>query len=142
MLYNRAVRRILSILLTIVFGLPMVSPLFALQGSPASNLPACCRRDGKHHCMLAMDGAAPASAAQPDSISARRFGAPMLSERCPFGSKAMPGNVHPDWTPDTTDAVFAGLISHPSQVAQTESRYRISADRSRQKRGPPAEVPA
>lgn len=37
-----------------------------------------------------------------------------------------------------SDVIFAGLISHPAVHAQTESRQRISRERSRQKRGPPS----
>jgi hypothetical protein len=35
------------------------------------------------------------------------------------------------------DAIFAELVSHPAVVAQTECKWRIARDRSRQKRGPP-----
>jgi hypothetical protein len=37
----------------------------------------------------------------------------------------------------TGDAIFAELMSHPAVVAQTECKWRIARDRSRQKRGPP-----
>lgn len=32
---------------------------------------------------------------------------------------------------------FADVVAHPTARPQTEARYRISFDRSRQKRGPP-----
>jgi hypothetical protein len=35
-------------------------------------------------------------------------------------------------------SVLASLVTHPAGVAQTESKWRISHDRSRQKRGPPS----
>jgi hypothetical protein len=35
-------------------------------------------------------------------------------------------------------AIFAELIAHPAITAQTESKLRISLNRSRQKRGPPS----
>jgi hypothetical protein len=33
--------------------------------------------------------------------------------------------------------IFADLTSQPAAIAQTESKLRISRNRSRQKRGPP-----
>ena len=49
-------RRALSILLVLFFGL---GPLTAtLQGSDDSRLPACCRRNGAHHCVMAEEALA------------------------------------------------------------------------------------
>lgn len=61
-----------------------------------------------------------------------------VSERCPYGAKAAPGRVHPDWTMHASGGVFRIIAAHPSIAPQTESKRRIAADRSRQKRGPPA----
>ena len=44
-------RRALAIFLLAVISSPLVAPL--LQADTASDLPACCRRDGKHHCAMA-----------------------------------------------------------------------------------------
>jgi hypothetical protein len=52
--YNRSVRRLLAISLLLLFSFPLVSPLLALSANPETNLPACCRRDGKHHCQMNM----------------------------------------------------------------------------------------
>jgi hypothetical protein len=41
-------RRFSAILLLLLFGLSLLSPLLASDS--ASNLPACCRRAGQHHC--------------------------------------------------------------------------------------------
>jgi hypothetical protein len=41
-------RRLLSILLLAAFALPLVAPLLAQD--PDAGLPACCRRQGQHHC--------------------------------------------------------------------------------------------
>jgi hypothetical protein len=38
----------------------------------------------------------------------------------------------------TAQAIFAELVAHPAVTAQTESKLRISLNRSRQKRGPPS----
>lgn len=42
--------------------------------------------------------------------------------------------------PGIRQAVFAGLTRHPAISPQTQAAYRISYDRSRQKRGPPASI--
>ncbi len=61
-----------------------------------------------------------------------------IPETCPY----CPGSIAPTYTDvlavSVAEATFASLVNHPSGVAQTESKRRISRDRSRQKRGPPA----
>jgi hypothetical protein len=124
------VRKLFSILLLAVFGLPLVSPLFALGTDAEAGLPACCRRDGKHHCRMSMADRANAS---PLDI---QISAP--GERCPYRPQAIAAAhpnplAHPSATAD-----LVPLTSHPAGIAQTESRRRISQDRSRQERGPPS----
>ena len=122
-------RRLLSILLLAVFGLPLVSPLFALSTSDVTRLPACCRRDGKHHCM----GMADRSNLTQQGT---QFNAP--AEKCPYCPSALVATHSELLALPIADAVFASLVSHPAGVAQTEWMRRISRDRSRQKRGPPS----
>jgi hypothetical protein len=121
----------------LILGLPMISPLFAMEGD-AGNLPACCRRDGKHHCMMMagmMMGSSDAASASsnPGTQPTVAIG----TERCPYGPQGLPGAMHRDWTLDTGSAVFAGLMAHPSGSPQTESKRRVSSVRARHKRGPP-----
>jgi hypothetical protein len=67
-----------------------------------------------------------------------QFGAPV--EKCPYCPAAI-AVVHGDtFGPPPSQAIFAGLIAHPVVAAQTESKLRISRNRSRQKRGPPATI--
>jgi hypothetical protein len=73
------------------------------------------------------------------TLSGTRVTAATVSERCPYGAKTLPGSTHPDWSLQTGEAIFAGVIAHPALAPQTESKRRISADRSRQKRGPPSQ---
>ena len=47
-------RRLLAFSLLLLFNLPLVSPLFALAANSDANLPACCRRNGIHHCNMKM----------------------------------------------------------------------------------------
>jgi hypothetical protein len=121
----------------LILGLPMISPLFAMEGD-AGNLPACCRRDGKHHCMM-MAGMM-MSSSDGASVSSNPGTQPtvaIVTERCPYGPQGLPGAMHRDWTLDTASAVFAGLMAHPSGSPQTESKRRVSSVRARHKRGPP-----
>ncbi len=127
-------RKLLAILIALLIGLPAISPLFALASPGDLSRPACCRRDGKHHCMLVDMETSSSSSAQ----SGTRVTAVTVSERCPYGSKSLPGTTHPDCSLHTAQAVYAGIVAHPSIAPQTESKRRVSADRSRQKRGPPA----
>lgn len=122
-------RKLLSILLLATFGLPFASPLFALTAKSESSLPACCRRAGKHHCMLGMNQ-------DTQSSSATRFTAP--TERCPYAPASIVVAHRSDQTLAPSAAIFAAITSHPAVHAQVRSRWRIARDRSRTKRGPPS----
>jgi len=125
-------RKLVSILLMLVCGL-QAAPLSA--GSSMGdrfNVPACCRRNGQHHCEMSM-----AERAQ-SAGSERAFRLP--PEKCPYCPAAMIGAHGHSFTLPTSQAVFAALVAHPAVFAQTQSRLRISETRSRQKRGPPVLV--
>jgi len=66
----------------------------------------------------------------------QQFQAPR--EKCPYQQKttALPVHGRAFITP-AGQAIFADLTSQQAAVAQTESKLRISRNRSRQKRGPP-----
>jgi hypothetical protein len=141
--YNEDLRRLYAILLVIVFGLPTFAPLLALGQGADTTLPMCCRRDGKHHCMLAMA----ASGSSQDNRSQTgapqqgvRLAAMLPSERCPYGSHGLPGVAHPDWSLDTAAAVFGAVVAHPAGTPQTEALRRIALLRAHQKRGPPVSL--
>jgi hypothetical protein len=136
-IYNRVVRRILAILIVVLTGLPAIAPLFALGGGSDLNRPACCRRDGKHHCMLMDMDESTSSSALASGVT-KSVKSAYIGERCPYGSKAMPVTVHPDWTLATASAIFAGVVAHPAAAPQQDAKRRVSTDRSSQKRGPPA----
>jgi len=121
-------RRIVATLMLLVFGSFLSAPLLAASSDPQSNLPACCRRDGKHHCMMTMTQS-PTGGTQVYAGS-----------HCPyFPQSGVAVDVQqPATAPSATSAIYADLVSHPAVHAQTEARGRIAFDRSRQKRGPPA----
>jgi hypothetical protein len=126
-------RKLLAITLLALFGLPLVQPLFALTARSEANLPACCRRNGKHDCMMSMAERSQLASRDPE------FRTP--AEKCPYCPAATVAVVHGNtFLPPARQAIYAGLIAHPAVAVQTESKLRISRNRSRQKRGPPASL--
>jgi hypothetical protein len=120
-----AVRRALAISLMLLFSLPLVTPLF---GSAAEAvIPLCCRRGGKHHCAM------PSETTQDSG-----FGARAVREKCPYMPAGPAVLVLPSFTPSTAASIYAGITRHPAVSPQTYAQLRISFDRARQKRGPPA----
>lgn len=121
-------RRLAATVLAGFFGFAPIGP--ALFADADSNLPACCRRDGKHHCaMLGM----PDAQAAPSGAAVTAWG-----DRCPCFPTAWA------FPPDTQTALpadsqlaFAWVLKHPAVQAQAEADHRISFNRSRQERGPP-----
>jgi hypothetical protein len=119
-------QRISAILMLALFSFALVAPV--LPADSEATLPPCCRRDGKHHCGMKMK-------TEPLSSGV----ALRASMRCSMFGKA---GVMPVTAKAITVAPveFVGILlaSHPTAVAQTEARYRVSFSRSRQKRGPPS----
>lgn len=120
-------RRTFATLLVMVFSLPLLAPLFAATPGEAQ-LPACCRRDGKHHC--AMD-------VQVGNIPARSA---VISETCPYAPFAHIPLLQPHAYALVRPAAAFGAVAGPAAaIGAAEAGYRVSADRTRQKRGPPRE---
>ncbi len=122
-------RRIPAILLLYTFSFSLIAP--ALFVDAESNLPACCRRDGKHHCgMMAQDTAdSPSSGLAAD---APRMKCPLF----PVG-----GAVVPETAPALLTSVQTTgftLVSQIADPARADAGHTISFHRSHQKRGPPS----
>lgn len=122
----------ISVLLLLIssWGAPLVASVASESGA---QLPACCRRGGKHHCAMMMEaylrlasGNKPALIAPP--------------QHCPLYPQGIPQNrtSETEATLPSAGALYADLQSHPARHSQTFARYRISFDRSRSKRGPPS----
>lgn len=120
-------RRALSSILLAVFSFPLISPMLA---GADSDLPACCRRDGKHHC--AMTGMA--EAASGIAIQA-------IQPKCPLFPKA--GAFAPCFH---TGLPGQAAQLNPPPVLLTAHRKtnqnlrRMADNRSAQKRGPPSHL--
>jgi hypothetical protein len=129
--YTRGLRRLFSLAILWVMLAPMISPLLlgAMQNSDAG-LPACCRKDGKHHCTM--------TAVQRASlVSGLKNGFTAPAENCPYTPRFLVQSHQAQFALDTSQSVFAGVASHPAAFPQTQAKYRISFRNSRQKRGPP-----
>jgi hypothetical protein len=118
-------RRLLAILLIAAFGLPTAAPLLASGQDLEQSLPACCRRNGTHHCMMG---------------GAMRTNAPAITAVCPSFPRQTVVAPHLKLT-----ALLAApeLLKLPlaTQSARTraETQRRLSRERTRQTRGPPAD---
>ena len=65
-----------------------------------------------------------------------QFQAPV--ENCPYCPAMAVAVIHGNtFVAPAAQAIFASLVAHSTGTAQTESKLRISRNRSRQKRGPP-----
>jgi hypothetical protein len=125
------VRRVLTFTLLLLFSLPLISPLLALTANSDANLPACCRRNGAHHCTsMTRSPQLPGSEA---SLSA-------IPQRCPAYPAVVSPVRHGDLSFHAASLIFAGIVSHPTVKPQTHARARVALDISRQKRGPPTDL--
>jgi hypothetical protein len=129
MYYEGEMRRAFSILFVLLFGL---GPLAAAFDGDDASLPACCRRDGKHHCVMADAMLARMIQA---ALSTPAFTAPSHCPQFPA-----PGNAAPSPTlalahaPELdTAGIPALLIVTPSGVHARSIHLRTPA-----LRGPPA----
>jgi hypothetical protein len=119
-------RQFQAVLLLVSFSLSLIGPVVSADSE--SQLPACCRRNGKHHCGMKQ--------ADDELSSGRPINA--IKRTCPdfpSGPSGPSGSKAPLLHRD--DTIELSVLSHPAGHVQTEARYRISFSRSSQKRGPP-----
>src|SRR5271154_5425521 len=121
-------RRALASLLLAVFSVPLIVPV--LLANTDSDLPACCRRSGQHHCAMAgMADKAAASAGRP------------AQPKCPLFPKSGTAMV-------SFHAVFLGPspqigappVSPSANPKTNEDSPQIALRGSTQKRGPPSSL--
>jgi hypothetical protein len=108
----------------------LLAPSFVWLAMPdsQSTLPACCRRDGKHHCaMMAI-----AEAGQ----EAPSLRAP--SPQCPYRSLLGAPMGRSIAGPPIRFAFLTETVSHSDRIVQVHVSARVSEARSHLKRGPPA----
>jgi hypothetical protein len=126
--YTCAVRRLLSITLLLLFGLPLIAPFFALGATAESQLPACCRSHGAHHCVMSAEQLA--ALEQGQQVHS-------LQSQCPMFPRAVaPSHVQP-FAYQLAASFDAGVLSQPAKLSQIEAWARVALDGARHKRGPP-----
>jgi hypothetical protein len=128
-------RRALSILMVVVFWMPSLAPVFSSATTEEASVPACCRRHGQHHCMM---NEAERATLQALGAAAPEFRAP--TPKCPYQQPAFRQAAQGAYAVPPSQVVYAALVSHPTGLAQTHSKWRVSRERSRQKRGPPVNL--
>lgn len=122
-------RKLIAITLLAIFGLPFAS-LFALTPKKEANLPACCRRNGKHHCMMSL--------VERSKLQDHKPGFAAPPDKCPYCPAVVMGVHTPiHFKPSFGRVLHASFVSHSTGIAQTECKLRIARDRARGKRGPP-----
>jgi len=122
--------RVLAALLLGLISFGLIAP--AVSADVLSQLPACCRVHGKHHCAMKHATAGHFSAESGVSVSS-------VDEKCPISFQGGMLGFHSQTIWFSGGQVFFGcILNHPAIQAQTEARYRIWFNRSRQKRGPPS----
>lgn len=122
-------RRLLAISLLLFFSFPLISPLFVLSANAETNLPACCRRGGLHHCT---------GMAQRNQLAVQAATkTPTIGERCPYSPKALPSLSGSHFTLDTPISVFVAAAADPAAILQARTKQGASFSRSHFKRGPP-----
>jgi len=103
-----------------LFGFGLVAPAITAAEADAK-LPACCRRDGRHHCALPSDAAPAVQAICPE------YPKPGAT---PAHSK--PAGIRP------ADVAFAPVVVRPASRLQTETLSHLRIESTLVQRGPPA----
>ena len=127
-MYTRSVRRLAVLYaLLLAFGYSLIAPaLLALTAE--SNLPACCRRDGKHHCSMDQKAFAVSTGPSVRAIS----GCPLF----PAGKSAPSARQTDAALPAA--AFSSPVVEWPAEASQTASLLRPAFERTSPKRGPPS----
>ena len=132
--YTIPVRRLISLVLLAVFSLPLILPALALGQDPENNLPACCRRNGAHHCRM--------SAQEMQALlDGHQFAT--VHSKCPL-YPAAPVTLHRQDL--SFDSAKPALPETPDSLAQKTAQIaawaRAAEAGARHKRGPPATLPS
>ncbi len=122
-------RRLLSFCLFAATLLPLLAPLLSVGAAAQAGVPVCCRRGGRHHCAMMGDEAVLSEDGQHHARAPR--------EICPYQQRALAAVHHEQVAMAASPSSMPVVLHEPDALAQVECLWRISFDRSRQKRGPP-----
>jgi hypothetical protein len=127
-------RRALSILMILFFGLGPLA--VTLSAGDDSRLPACCRRDGAHHCAMSAQTAAQMAAMMSDADPATpTVKAPAT---CPYFPGYTVASSTTNLALSSPPLSLPTLLAEPHSPATGRAAARISKIRTRANRGPPA----
>ncbi|MFZ2020794.1 MAG: hypothetical protein WAV06_03580 [Terracidiphilus sp.] len=130
MYHEWQMRRGFSIVLMLVFGFMPLSPL--INGSEDVNLPACCRRNGTHHCSMRMA----AMRAMVAHETAPTFAAPLT---CPYYPGAATAFFTPPPALTASTASVSVAAEQPYGAPAAPAAPASTPGRSHSGRGPPNE---
>jgi len=115
------VHRRAAICLLVLFSFSLIEP--ALLAGDGSKLPACCRREGQHHCAMGAESTA---------------AGPMVQAVCPAFPKTGAAPAHAKLAGmRPTRLMLEPIVCFAAGTVQAEALFRISFSRARQQRGPP-----
>jgi len=103
----------------------LIAPIFALDVE--SNLPPCCRRNGKHHCMMRMTG-----------LLGKDPGFASVSEKCPYRPVSTCAVRTPVFVSEASQHFFSNIVTHPASAPMDEAYSHNSILINHPKRGPPS----
>jgi hypothetical protein len=120
-------RRVTTIAL--LLQILLATSVLFLAPDGQENLPPCCRRDGKHHCMMM------------NRVSGNSAGGAVVKAavvKCPLFPRGaiVPGSER-YLVPTASQGPYYTVVTYPSIWAQVEGFHGISWSRSNHKRGPP-----
>lgn len=124
--YNKAVPRLLAVLLLTAINFPLIAP--AVFANNASVLPACCRRAGKHQCALKRAAQAKSPAVSVASVQGK----------CPFTAVCGASGLNWHAIPiNSRLAAFENELIALGQATRVSSGTAALFPRAHYKRGPP-----
>jgi hypothetical protein len=117
-------RRTIALALTLIFSWMLIAPAFGPDAE--ANLPPCCRRNGKHHCIMRME-----------QLSGKRKGFTAVSEKCPCLPASACAVHSPIFHPETRQRFEAEVTRQPVRPALSAAFCRLCFLSGNPKRGPP-----
>jgi hypothetical protein len=114
-------RRILGVLLLLVFALPLVAP--ALGQTAQKKLLLCCLKGGAHHCTDAAAQAGPSG--------------PAMRSHCPAWDNPAATGYTANWMDAGSPSASSDLAAGPLGLRQVEEEDGVALDRTHPQRGPP-----
>jgi hypothetical protein len=109
--------------------LPLIICLRALSSEPEALLPACCRSNGKHHCMM--------SAEQMTALLQGKYFTEVHS-KCPLVPHSVPASGEHASLKHVGLRLSANHVSNPVMQPTPQTVCRHILDDKRHKRGPPS----